>query len=189
MDVKWAHSWCTITYTGCPPATENVSQRSYRLSPTIRSIIERDDPTQHRGRLALLPTELLLLLIDALPTSARATLALTNTSFMKLLGASCWESLLRFKDTAENLRYLSALEKDLPDRLACSHCLALQPRREFRRVRIHGENQATHTGNVFYERAGATHHDLVQTQRGHLIGRTCNVVYGRVHLGHDLHVS
>jgi len=188
-DVRWGNSWCTISYTGFPLAKENLSKRSYRLSPTIRSVIERDDDTQHRGRLAILPTELLLLIIEALPTHARATLALTNTSFMRPLGRSCWESLLNFTDTAENLGYLSALEKDLRNLLACSHCLALQPRRDFRLVRKHGENQATQMCNVFYKRAWATHHDLVQKQRGNLTGRTCNVVYGKVHLGYDLHFS
>lgn len=132
------------------------------------------------------------MIIGKLPTHAQAALALTNTSFMRLAGASCWESLLNFTDTIENLNYLRALEKDVSNTrslLACAHCLVLQPRRDFD---LDGRDGGTPTVKTYlhsYNDEFLRRNDFIRNQSGNVPERTCNVIYGKVHLGHHFHFS
>ena len=99
---------------------------------------------------------------------------------------------MNLTDITENFNLLSALEKDLSGTtplLACYHCLALQPRRDFDLDRRHSRTPPVEKCDYFYEEVFMSHQDLIQRQRGDSIGRTCNVIYGKIHLGYHRHLS
>ena len=126
-------------------ASESEEMQRYnplKLSPTIMSIIDRPASSVNYGTLDVFPMELVILIMDKLPPESLALLALTNTTYMSLVGHPPWESLHESKHKVLGkekdsvyFRFLCTLEKDLQQGPTpiyfCSDCVAFHPSTHF----------------------------------------------------------
>lgn len=82
---------------------------------------------EQRTNLSMLPAEILQNVSDFLPVSSAVSFTLCSRRVLWLLGDQAFRSLRSTDQTAEKKLFLTLLEKDLPDRLLCHHCILFHP--------------------------------------------------------------
>ncbi|MCJ1307519.1 hypothetical protein MMC25_001165 [Agyrium rufum] len=85
-----------------------------------RRIIDAEEPAP-ASPLVCLPTEIILLIANALPTTSVACLALCNKRLSIILGPDVWKSL-RSERANLQLAFLSLAAQDLPQYYVCHNC-------------------------------------------------------------------
>jgi len=71
-----------------------------------------------------LPPEVILLIVDCLPTTSAAILALCSKQFKFLLESETW-SLLATLNSEDRVQFLTTLSRDLPRHYVCHGCIRL----------------------------------------------------------------